>query len=140
MAETDHPNVEAIRAGFDALAQGDFDTALHQLAPDLEHYGAGVDGTHRLVDRDGMLQILLEASTLNAEYTNDVVDLFAVGDSIVMGHLRGRRRSAATGEALDFDYMMAWRFRGGVIVQSVDLVDTDALPFFARLAAEEGET
>ncbi len=137
MATVDHPNVELIRRGFNALAEGDIATAVAQFSPQMSHYGADQLGrTREFGSADDLFGMMLEAMALNDEYRNELVDAFAVGDSLVMAHIRGHRRAKYTQAVLDFDYVMVFRIEGGQITRSVELLGTEAESFFARLGTE----
>ena len=135
MADANHPNVDFVRRGFEALAAGDFDTAINQFSPELKYYGGDQYGRSReFGSRDEFFGMALEAMSLNDEFTNEVLDAFAVGESLVMVHVNGHRRSRATQEVLDIDYVMVLRIEDGVITHGVDLIDARAQSYLARLA------
>lgn len=64
---------------------------------------------------------------------SSVVDAYAVGDSLVMVHVRGHRRARATGEVLDTDLVMSLRIDDGVITHAFDLIDARAEDYLRRL-------
>ena len=135
MARSDHPNVELVRRGFEAMAAGDLDAVINLYAPDLKYYASDLDGRPRVfASRDELFGLVAEAMVLDDEHSNELVDAFAVGDSLVMAHIRGHRRSRATQEILEMDYIMALRIDDGVVTQGVDLIDAVAESYFARLA------
>ena len=133
-ATADHPNVEFVRRGFTALEDGDIDTAISQFSPDLLYVGSDQFGRVReFRSRDEFFGMVLEAMALHDEYSNDVVDAYAVGDSLVMVHVRGHRRARATGEVLDTDLVMSLRIDDGVITHAFDLIDARAEDYLRRL-------
>jgi ketosteroid isomerase-like protein len=135
MADANHLNADFVRRGFEALAAGDVNGAINQFSPDLKYYGGDQYGRSReFGSRDEFFGMALEGMALNDEYTNEVVDTFAVGESLVMVHVHGHRRSRATQEVLDTDYVMVLRIEDGVITHGVDLIDESAQSYFARLA------
>lgn len=136
MATVDHPNVEFVRRGFSALADGDVETAIAQFAPDLHYVGSDQFGTLRqFTSRDEFFGMVLEAMGLHDEYSNEVVDAYAVGDSLVMVHVRGHRRARDSGEVLDTDLVMSLRIEDGVVTHAVDLIDARAEDYLRRIAA-----
>ena len=131
----DHPNVELVRRGFAALAAGDVEIGASLFAPDVTYFGGDQFGRFReFGSRDEFFAMVMEAMALNDEYSNDLVDAYAVGDSLVMTHFRAHRRSRATGEVLDTAYVMVLRIEDGVVTHGVDLIDGDAAAYFGRLA------
>ena len=135
MAAKDHPNVELVHRGFAALAAGDLETGVALFAPNLRYFGGDQFGRFReFGSRDEFFGMAIEAMALNDEFSNDLVDAYAVGDSLVMAHFRAHRRSRASGEVLDTDYVMVLRIDGGIVTHGVDLIDGDATAYFSRLA------
>lgn len=133
MGGTDHPNVALVRQGFEALAAGDLDTVVAQFSPSLQYYGADESGgMSEFASRDELFAMLIEAIGLNAEYSNELVEAVAVGESLVMTHIRGHRRLRDASDGLDFDYVMALEITDGVITAGVDLVPSEARAYFAR--------
>jgi ketosteroid isomerase-like protein len=133
MAERDHPNVDFIRRGFAALGTGDIDTATNQFSPSLEYYGADELGRPReMHSRDELFGVLLAAMARFDQYDNELVDAFAVGEELVMTHVRLHRRRRTTGEVFDTDIVMAFRVEDGVISRGVDILDSAAEAWFGR--------
>lgn len=131
----DHPNVELARRGFAALAAGDVEIGSSLFAPDLTYFGGDQFGRFRKFgSRDEFLGMVMEVMALNDEFSNDLVDAYAVGDSLVIAHFRAHRRSRASGEVLDTDYVMVLRIEDGAVTHGVDLIDGDAAAYFGRLA------
>ena len=139
MARSDHPNVDLVRHGFEAMAAGDLDAVINLYSPDLKYYGGDQYGRSReFASRDAFFGMLAEAIALNDEFSTELVDAFAVGDSLVMAHVRGHRRSRATQEILETDFIMAMRIEDSVVTQGVDLIDGIAESYWARLASARG--
>lgn len=130
---SEHPNVQFVRRGFEALANGDLDTAVNQFSPSLRYYGADQSGgTSEFGSRDELFAMLVEAIGLKEEYTNELVHAYAVGDSLVMAHIRGHRWPRGARNPLDFEYVMALEIADGVITSGVDLVPEAARAYVAR--------
>lgn len=135
MARNSHPNVAMVRSGFEALGAGDLDTVVNQYAPDLKYYGGDQHGRAREFNsRDEFFGMAIEAMTLNDEFSNELVEAFAVGEELVMAHVRAHRRSRSNGDVLDADYVMVLRIEDGVITRGVDLIDSMAERYFAAFA------
>ena len=134
MAEATHPNVELIRRSFAAMASGDMATVLEVFSPDLAYFGADQTGQFRTFDsRDEFFGMVLEGMALNSRFENELADAFAVGDSLVMAHVRGHRAPASGGVPTTFDYVMVLRLDNGVVTRATDLIDADFERYCANL-------
>jgi ketosteroid isomerase-like protein len=132
---TSHASVEIVRRGFAAMAAGDIDTVLTIYAPDLAYFGADHLGRFRsFASRDEFFGMVMDAMALNARFENELIDAYAVGDSLVMAHIRGHRAPASGGDPLVFDYVMALRLEDDVVARATDLIDADAERYFSGLA------
>lgn len=133
MPAHDHPNVEFLRRGFDALAAGDLDTVTNQFSPDLVYYGGDEFGRPKeMRSRDEFFGVLLAAMERCDEYDTELVDAYAVGDEIVMAQVRLHRRRRTTGEVFDTDIVMVFRIEEGAITRGVDLLDSSAEAWFGQ--------
>ena len=131
MADRDHPNVDFIRRGFEALAAGDLDTVTSQFSPDLRYYGADQFGRPMAMEsRDELFGVLLAAMARFDEYDSELVDAYAVGDELVMTQVRLHRRRRAAGDVFDTDIVMVFRIEDGAITRGVDLFDSEAERWF----------
>jgi ketosteroid isomerase-like protein len=134
MADVSHTNVDTVRRAFNAMASGDMATVLEIYSPDLAYYGGDQLGRFRSFgSRDEFFGMVMEAMALNSRFENELVDAFAVGDSLVMAHVRGHRAPASGGEPMTFDYVMALRLENGVVTHANDLIDADAERYFSSL-------
>ena len=126
MADASHPNVDVVRRAFEAMATGDMATVLEIFSPDLAYFGADQLGRFRSFDsRDEFFGMVMEGMALNSRFENELVDAFAVGDSLVMAHVRGHRAPASGGVPMTFDYVMVLRLEGAVVTRATDLIDAD---------------
>ena len=133
MADRDHPNVDFIRRGFEALAAGDLDTVTSQFSPDLRYYGADQFGRPtEMQSRDELFGVLLAAMERFDEYDSDLVDAYAVGDELVMAQVRLHRRRRTAGDVFDTDIVMVFRIEDGAITRGVDLFDSEAERWFGQ--------
>src|SRR5687767_5050659 len=104
MADASHPNVDIVRKAFEAMAAGDVAAVLEAHSPELAYFGADQFGRFRSFDsRDEFFAMVMEAMALNSRFENELVDAFAVGDALVMAHVRGHREPANGGSPLTFD-------------------------------------
>lgn len=126
VADASHPNVDMVRRAFAAMQSGDLATVLESFSPDLAYFGADQLGRFRLFDsRDEFFGMVMEGMALNSRFENELVDAFAVGESLVMVHVRGLRAPASGGAAMTFDYVMVLRVDSGVVTRALDLIDAD---------------
>ena len=138
MATADHPNVELVRRGFEAMAAGDIEGTLAMFSPDLRYYGGdGTGGSREFSSRDDFFGMVLELMAQNEVFTDELIDAYAVGDEIVMAHVRGHRQAPGQ-EPLLFDYVMAFRVHDGVVTHGVDVFDSDAEEYMVRATAARG--
>lgn len=75
--------------------------------------------------------MVLEAMELNEQFTNELVDAYAVGDGLVMAHIRGQRQAPGSA-AIEMDYVMVLRIANGVVTRGVDLMDADAQQYLSQ--------
>lgn len=136
MASTDHPNVELVRRGFAAMADGDLEVTLATFSPELKYYGGDARANFReFGSRDEFFAMVLEAMELNDQITNELIDAYAVGSGLVMAHIRGQRQAPGSA-AIDMDYVMVLRIEDGVVTRGVDLMDADAQRYLSQFPTE----
>ena len=134
MADVSHPNVDTVRRAFTAMASGDITTVLEIYSPELAYFGGDQLGRFRSFgSRDEFFGMVMEAMALNRLFENELVDAYAVGDSLVMTHIRGHRAPASGGDPMTFDYVMALRLEDGIVTRATDLIDADAERYFSSL-------
>lgn len=133
VADASHPNVAIVQKAFEALAAGDVATVLNGYSPELAYFGADQFGRFRSFDsRDEFFGMVMEAMVSHSLFENQLVDAYAVGDSLVMAHVRGRREPADGGDPLSFDYVMVLRLEEGIVTRATDLIDASAEQYFSR--------
>jgi ketosteroid isomerase-like protein len=133
---SEHPNVALVRRGFDAMASGDLETAFGLFSPALRYYGYDATGTPReFRDRDEFFGMVLEAMSLMDEFVTELVEASAVGDSLVMAHVRGRRRVRGDERTETFDFAMVFRIEDGRATHAMDMIDARAEEFYKQLPA-----
>jgi ketosteroid isomerase-like protein len=134
MADASHSNVDVVRRAFAAMETGDMATVLESFSPDLAYFGADQLGRFRSFDsRDEFFGMVMDGMALNNRFENELVDAFAVGDSLVMAHVRGHRSPASDVGPMSFDYVMALRLEGGVVTRATDLIDANFERYCASL-------
>jgi uncharacterized protein len=119
-------NVDTLRQGYDAFANGDVEGALAPLADDIEWQGPDSErvpgsGTHR--GKDQVQQLWQElASAIDGLRVEP--DEFLEGQETVtvLGHTSGTARS--TGTEFKVPFVHVWRFENGTPTRVQTLTDT----------------
>jgi ketosteroid isomerase-like protein len=133
VATTEDSNVELVRRWFEAAATGDVQTALSILSPALSYYGYDFTGEARqFADRDDFFAMCMQSAARTDEFTTEVVNAFPVGRTLVMVHARAHRRARESREAVDDDFIIAFRVHDGQITHGMDLCGPELLDFWKR--------
>jgi uncharacterized protein len=135
-ASSEHPNVVLVRKGFEAFDKGDLQATIDLYAPDVQYSGYEATGHRReFTSRDELFGMFMEVMAVMDEMETELLDAYAVGDSIVMTRVRGHRRVRATKEVLDTEFVMVFRIANGQVSHGVDLIDENTESFYKNLAA-----
>lgn len=127
----EHPNVALVRSAFESVASGDMQTALNVYSPDLKYYGCDTTATPReFGSRDEFFGMVMEAMSLTDEFTTELVQAIAVGDSLVMAHVHAHRRARESQAVLDDDFVMVFRIDDGRITHGLDLIGPSFIEFW----------
>jgi ketosteroid isomerase-like protein len=115
--------IEAVRAFYAALGQGDAPAALRLMAEDIEwttmwHYKVDGRGPHKVAE--GLLKPLMaEWSSFALTPTEYIAD----GDTVVsLGRFTGVH--GASGKKVDAAYAHVWNVAGGKILRFRQYIDT----------------
>lgn len=115
--EMSEENLEAVRAVYDRWAEGDFQTRLELLDPNVvlvhePEFEAG--GPSYGIDAVvAFTRGMLEAWT---RFTIAAEEIIPAGDSVLV-EVNQRGIGRASGVATDLHYFMVWTFRGGKVVR-----------------------
>jgi ketosteroid isomerase-like protein len=133
---TENPNVTLVRRLFSSWTAGDAPTAVSILSPQIRYYGYDHKGTAReFSDRDDFFAMVIQAVTQTDEFTNELVQAFPVGETLVVAHVHARRRAKKSQEAVDDDFVIAYRIENGQITHGIDLCGPALVDFWKRNAA-----
>ena len=133
---TENPNVALVHRLFSSWAAGDATTAVNILSPQIRYYGYDHKGTAReFRDRDDFFAMVMQAVAATDEFTNELVQAFPIGETLVVAHVHARRRAKKSQEAVEDDFVTAYRIENGQITHGIDLCGPALLAFWKRNAA-----
>jgi uncharacterized protein len=118
--------VEALRAGYEALNVRDLDKVLELMDPELEWSEAELSpeaGTHR--GRDGFERFLRSWLESFDDFRVEPEEIVEHGDRLI-AVIRQTGRGAASGIAVDVRVVHVWTIRDGTAVQWQSFPDREA--------------
>jgi ketosteroid isomerase-like protein len=111
-------NVELVRSGAEALAQGDLDVARHFLDPAFEFDVTRTDLNPRVYrGLEGLLELMSEWTSTWDEYEFEVADLVEAGADRVVGILRERGRMKDSDSWVEHVRGVVWTIRADKAVR-----------------------
>ena len=111
-------NVELVRSGAEALAQGDLDVAQHFLDPAFEFDVTRTDLNPRVYrGLEGLLELMSEWTSTWDEYEFEVADLAEAGADRVVGILRERGRMKDSDSWVEHVRGVVWTIRAGKVLR-----------------------
>jgi ketosteroid isomerase-like protein len=138
MTTDEHPHVQFLRRGFEALANGDMETVLAQFHEDLVYFGFDTGGRPQVFNgRDAFFGMVLETFARVEESSNQLAAVHVIGDDIAVAEVDAVRVSK-TGERLETKYAMAFRIENGRITYGNDMIGRGLHDFWLRVGAEQG--
>jgi ketosteroid isomerase-like protein len=109
-------NVQSVKAAVLALEGGDVEGALKIWHPDLIYWGFDTTGDPKeFRGRDAFFGLLAEAVAGVDEFSNELIDVSAIGSDIVVCHCRGLRWAKGASDTATFDFAQLLRFDEGLI-------------------------
>ena len=119
-------NVELVAGFYRSAAEGDFDTVLAMLDPDVTvwqteelPWGGSYEGIDGFIEFFGKLRESIESKV-------DIEEVFEAGEHVVqMGHTRGTVN--ANGVAFDVREVHVWGVRDGKLLSLRSHIDTPAM-------------
>jgi ketosteroid isomerase-like protein len=132
MSSAEHPNVTLIKQGFAHLEAGNVEAFLELYHPDILWYGTDLDGQPTIMDKEKMLRNTAEMVGQLEESSSTPVELEAVGDELVVGKVRARRRAKGDPEAVEALFLIFYRIEDGRIVRGGDFAPKVLEDFWAR--------
>ena len=133
---TEHPNVALVRSGFEAMAAGDVESVMQMYSSDLKYYGWNAQAEQQaFTSRDEFFAMVFDAMSHCDEFAMDLVNAYAVGDSLVMAHIRAHRRARDSRRTLDDDFAMVFRIDDGVVTHGVDMIGPSFVEFWKEASS-----
>src|SRR3954454_18431419 len=126
--------VEIIRGMY-----GEFDDPQAMMAlwhPEVTYFGMDHRGDDRLFDGlEAFGGLYVATASVMDVMSDELIQADAVGEDLVMAHVRATRRGAVTGESITSRYVIVLQVVDGTIVRGVDKVAEDYRAFFRRQSA-----
>lgn len=126
-AATEHPNVTLVREAFMRSAAGDIDGAMTFWAPGARYHAFDANGVQS-TDIDDAGDVMRSGRRLLEDHRNEIVEIRAIGDELVMMHLHADAVSHA-GEQMHADYLLVLCVRDGAIHWGCDFIDRSIQDF-----------
>jgi ketosteroid isomerase-like protein len=119
-------DLETVRRGYEALNQGDVESALELVQPDIEWNtylvpGPG-GGTYR--GYDGVRELWTDVRNIFTDYRNDPEELIEAGDKVV-SFICIRGRGSLSGAEVEARIAHVFTFRDGKILRVDSFEDRD---------------
>jgi ketosteroid isomerase-like protein len=125
----EHPNVALVRQALEYVARGDLEAVLTLWGGESSYYALdSVGPPAEISGRDEIMDMMLTGRKLG-DHWYETVDLRAVGDEIVVAHMRVHFTAGNTGETVVGDYLGVYRVQGSKIVMGCDFVDSGVQQF-----------
>jgi ketosteroid isomerase-like protein len=117
---------EAARGG------GALDDFFH---PDAQHALFGPTGRKEVLQgRDAFLAFVERCSSALADRSDEILAITGIDAQCAFVHACAYRKSAATGEAINYEWAMLYRVEEGRITYGADMLDRDAQAFWGRIS------
>jgi ketosteroid isomerase-like protein len=111
-------NVQLVRSGADALAQGDLDAARRFLDPAFEFDVTRTDLNPRVYHGiEGLLELMGEWTSTWDDYEFEVAELVEAGNDRVVGLLRERGRMKGSDSWVEHVRGVIWTIRAGRVLR-----------------------
>jgi ketosteroid isomerase-like protein len=111
-------NVEVVRSGADALAQGDLDVAQQVLDPAFEFDVTRTDLNPRVYQGfEGLLELMSEWTSTWDDYEFEVAELVEAGKDRVVGIVRERGRMKGSDSWVEHVRGVVWTIRAGKVLR-----------------------
>ncbi|MBV9840939.1 MAG: nuclear transport factor 2 family protein [Sphingomonadaceae bacterium] len=114
-----------------------FDRArsVDHIHPDIEFSLFGMSGTKEVGHgRDAYLAFTTGCRQALANHSDEILSVVGIDEQCVFVRARAYRKSAATGEALEYEWATLMRVEDGKTTYVTDILDRDAQAFWGRIA------
>lgn len=126
-------NVAMIRAGYQALDAGAMDVVLNNWHPDVAYYG--FDGAGQPREFHGVNELFAMLGDVAAKmdiFTNDLLDIQAVGLDMVVCRVRANRKPRGGG-ACCHEFVQVFRVENGKITRGVEMISSATEGYYRAL-------
>jgi ketosteroid isomerase-like protein len=126
-------NVAMIEAGYRAFDEGAMDVVLNNWHPNVVYYG--FDGTGRPREFRGVDELFAMFGDVAAQmevFTNDLLDVHAVGSDMVVCRVRANRKPR-DGDAFSHEFVQVFRVENGKITRAIEMISSAAEDLYRTL-------
>jgi len=104
------------------------------IHPDIAFSLFGMTGTKEEGrGRDAFIAFTTGCLAALADHRDEILDIIGIDEQCVFVRARAYRQSAATGEALSYEWSTLSRIEDGRITYVTDMLDSDAQAFWGRI-------
>jgi ketosteroid isomerase-like protein len=119
----EHPNVALVRRGLEEVARGELDAVLALWADEFVYYAFdSVGPPAEVTSREEFVNMMVTGRKMSV-HSYEILDLRAVGQELVVAHMRVHMTATKTAESTTGDYLGVYRISEGKIVMGCDFVD-----------------
>ena len=133
---SEHPNVALVRKCLDHVASGDMEGVAAMWSDKLSYFAFDETGPPAEIQgREEFLDMMRNGRQMVGEHAYDILDIRAVGDELVVAHLRMHATSSRTGQKLTTDYLGVFRVQDERLVMGCDFLNRETAQFMEELWA-----
>jgi ketosteroid isomerase-like protein len=127
-------NVDIVREAYEAVNQGDLDTAVSCIAPDMEYVASGAvpEATGVFLGPSGVKQFVAGLYEEFDEAQAEVTELTEAGDQVLVAAI-ARGRGKQSGVETRWETWQLWTLRDGKLVRGQGFTSRDDALAAARL-------
>ncbi|SCW49717.1 hypothetical protein SAMN02927924_00935 [Sphingobium faniae] len=102
--------------------------------PEVVHSLFGPTGTKEtLVGRDAFLTFAQRCSEALSERQDEIIAITGIDEQCAFVHARAYRKSAASGQSINYEWAMLYRVENSLITYGADMLDADAQAFWGSV-------
>ena len=117
-------NVAMVKAGYKALDEGAMDVVLNNWHPEVVYYGFdGAGQPHEFHGVDELLAMVGDVTAKMEIFTNDLLDVEAVGPDMVVCRVRANRKPRG-GDVIAHEFVQVLRVENGKITRGVEMISS----------------
>jgi len=120
---------------FDAIGSSSSEGGtLDRVHPDIVFSAYDIHGVRRHgVGRQAFADFVAECAAAVSERRDEIISIDGAGDQMGIVRARAFRRSAASGETLNYEWIMVFRIENGLITVAADMLDRKAADYWGRI-------